>query len=46
MKAGFARIDITPPLGSKLQGYYNVRYADGILDPLMAKRRVPSSAWI
>lgn len=36
MKAGFARIDITPPLGSKLQGYYNVRYADGILDPLMA----------
>lgn len=36
LKAGFARIDITPPLGSSLQGYSNVRYAESILDPLLA----------
>jgi len=32
--AGFARIDITPPLGSPLAGYPQVRLADGMLDPL------------
>ena len=36
LKAGFSRIDITPPLGTSLQGYFSVRYADGILDPLLA----------
>ncbi len=36
LQAGFARIDITPPLGSLLQGYYVERPADGILDPLLA----------
>ncbi len=36
MKAGFARIDITPPLGSVLIGYYDPRYADGIITPLEA----------
>ena len=36
LQAGFARIDITPPLGASLQGYFNVRLADGILDPLLA----------
>lgn len=36
LQAGFARIDITPPLGTSLQGYYRIRYADGILDPLLA----------
>lgn len=36
LQAGFARIDITPPLGTSLQGYYRVRLADGILDPLLA----------
>ncbi len=35
-KAGFARIDITPPLGSRLVGYFHKRHADGILDPLLA----------
>lgn len=35
-KAGFARIDVTPPLGTTLAGYYETRYADGILDPLLA----------
>ncbi len=36
LKAGFARIDITPPLGTYLQGYQYLRQADGILDPLLA----------
>ena len=36
LKAGFARIDITPPLGTRVVGYYRVRYAEGILDPLLA----------
>ena len=33
-KAGFARVDITPPLGSYMPGYYQVRRAKSILDPL------------
>ena len=32
--AGFARVDITPPLGLALQGNSRYRPADGILDPL------------
>ena len=36
LQVGFARVDITPPLGTTLSGYFNVRYADGILDPLYA----------
>ena len=36
LKTGFARIDITPPLGITLAGYFHTRYADGILDPLYA----------
>lgn len=36
VEAGFARVDITPPLGSSLQGYYRIRPADGVLDPLLA----------
>ena len=36
LKAGFGRIDITPPLGSYLQGYQDPRYAKGVLDPLTA----------
>jgi len=35
-KAGFARLDITPPLGVNISGYYNQRIADGILDNLYA----------
>lgn len=31
---GFARLDITPPLGVRLAGYYETRIADGVLDPL------------
>ncbi len=35
LKAGFARVDVTPHLGTSLQGYFSKRYADGVLDPLM-----------
>lgn len=34
MKAGFSRLDITPPLGAVLNGYYRERYADGIYENL------------
>ena len=34
LKAGFARVDVTPPLGSDLSGYFYRRLAKGILDPL------------
>ena len=34
IKAGFARVDITPPLGTPLVGYFSKRPASGILDPL------------
>ena len=34
MKAGFAKIDITPPLGAVLNGYYTERYADRVIEPL------------
>ena len=34
MKAGFSRLDITPPFGYNLVGYFHARPADGILTPL------------
>lgn len=34
LKAGFARLDITPPLGAPLAGYFYDRFAKGVLDPL------------
>ena len=34
LKAGFSRLDVTPPFGAELAGYYTVRNADGILDPI------------
>ena len=34
LKAGFSRVDITPPLGTDVQGYFFHRYAAGVLDPL------------
>ena len=36
-KAGFARVDITPPVGVPLAGYYHRRVSDGVLDPLYAR---------
>jgi hypothetical protein len=34
LKAGFSRVDVTPPLGSSLEGYFTPRHAKGVLDPL------------
>lgn len=34
LKSGFARADITLPLGTGLAGYFAPRYAKGVLDPL------------
>lgn len=34
LKAGFARVDVTPPLGTVLTGYFEPRISDGILDPI------------
>ena len=36
LKAGFARIDITPLLGIGISGYYVPRVSRGVLDPLEA----------
>ena len=34
LQAGFARLDMTPPLGTALAGYFHKREMKGILDPL------------
>lgn len=34
LKVGFSRVDVTPPLGSYVSGYFHERYAQGVLDPL------------
>ena len=34
LKAGFARVDVTPPLGTFVAGYFEARFADGMLDPI------------
>ena len=34
IKAGYARLDVTPPLGTDISGYFHRRLAKGILDPL------------
>jgi hypothetical protein len=33
-QAGFARVDVTPQLGTVLTGYFSLRVSDGILDPI------------
>ena len=33
-KAGFARVDITPPFGNFMPGYYQDRFVKEVLDPL------------
>lgn len=35
LQTGFARMDITPHMGIRLQGQYFERRADGVLDPLL-----------
>ena len=34
LKAGFARVDVTPSFGTNLAGYFEARLAEGILDPI------------
>lgn len=36
LKTGYAKLDITPCLGTTLAGQFFMRYAEGILDPLYA----------
>ncbi|MFO1499667.1 MAG: neutral/alkaline non-lysosomal ceramidase N-terminal domain-containing protein [Verrucomicrobiota bacterium] len=43
VKVGVASVDITPPLGIPLAGYYHERGADGVLDPLFSKALVLES---
>ena len=56
LKAGVAVIDITPPPGYRMAGYYNERPQHGTHDPLLAKaivfqqgdvqgRRSSSATW-
>ena len=33
-KAGYAKANITPPMGIDVRGYFKVRKADGVLDEL------------
>jgi len=33
-RAGFSRVDITPPLGVYMPGYYKIRHTKSVLDPL------------
>jgi hypothetical protein len=42
-RAGVAAVDITPPLGMPMAGYYHERGADGILDPLFCQAMVIES---
>ena len=35
--AGFARLDITPPLGTYIGGYFKERYTKGVLDPIYVR---------
>ena len=36
LKVGYARVNITPPMGVHVSGYYKERIADGVLDELEA----------
>ena len=35
-EAGFARVDITPPMGTPISGYFSFRPAEKVLDPIEA----------
>ena len=34
LQAGFSRVNITPPMGTEIVGYFQARYAEGVLDEL------------
>lgn len=40
LQAGMAEIDITPPIGFRMAGYFNERFATTVHDPLKAKALV------
>jgi neutral ceramidase len=40
LEAGVAVLDITPPVGCRMSGYFNERLNTGVKDPLMAKALV------
>jgi neutral/alkaline ceramidase-like enzyme len=40
LQAGLAEVDITPPIGYRMDGYFTERLSTGIKDPLMAKALV------
>jgi neutral ceramidase len=51
LRVGVAALDITPPLGIPLAGYYHARGADGVLDPLFSKALIMEvsgtrAAWV
>ncbi len=37
LKVGAAELDVTPPVGYRMAGYFNERISTGVHDPLMAK---------
>lgn len=43
VRVGVASVDITPPMGIPMAGYYHARGADGVLDPLYSKALVIES---
>ncbi|MBO7304797.1 MAG: hypothetical protein J6V09_06210, partial [Clostridia bacterium] len=34
LRVGFSRVDVTPPLGTSMTGYFESRKMEGILDPI------------
>lgn len=43
LKIGYAALDITPATGTPMAGYYSIRKAEGVHDPLMARALVLES---
>ena len=40
LQAGLAEVEITPPIGYRMDGYFTERLSTGVKDPLMAKALV------
>ena len=37
LKVGFAEVDITPPLGTRMAGFFEDRLVEGVHDPLFCR---------